>query len=427
MATAQNQQPVPGSLFGVPGGTLPIEENDTTVALSTTLQQGSSVTANGIIPLKQTDVILGWELLNTWAYTGTAGTGQTVTLSPYWPWNLLGPIKLNMQNQYNAIDVLSGRDLAFFLNYRPRWIKQDLEGASALYASPKGSNAATGYPVSTYTQSALLTGANNSFSSGTPVSTTFALRLPASIEFDQYFPLDIAGNLVGQPGRAICSPQFMGGTTRIIVPQITYAQGFGTLDTSPLNTTALTPTSDSASTYATASNALTIRRYGFYSSNDVRFLPPVQPWQYALKSFQYPINGQTQINVPIPNDAGQLLSLWIWLWDPTLNSGAGGAIAMSNVANCRLLYGSSLKRFDDTPTTAQYRWIQQHNTLPPAGFIGWDMALAPDGRLMNWAGVLNTLTTNAITVQIQFASGYTPSTTAYAVVGYEALQYVVPQ
>lgn len=425
MPTQQAAQPIPGSLFGVPGGTLPIEENDTTVALSTTLQQGSSVTANGIIPLKQTDVILGWELLNAYTYTATTGSQQTVTVSPFYPYNLYGPIKLSMQNQYNAIDVLSGRDLAFFLNYRARWYQNDYR--NALYASAVGNNAATGYAMSTWNQSALLQTANFSYSSTTAQTSNFFLRLPASIEFDQYFPLDIGGNLVGQPGRAIVSPQYMGGTTRIIVPQITYAQGFGTLDTSPMFTTTSSNSGATASTYATAANALTIRRYGFYSTNDVRFLPPVQPWQYALKSFQYPINGQTQINVPIPNDAGQLLSIWIWLWDPTLNSNAGGAISLSNVQYCRLLYGSSLKRFDDTPTTAQYRWIQQHMELPPAGFIGWDMALAPDGRLMNWGGTLNTLTTNAIQVQVVFNSGYTPSSTAYAVVGYEALQYVVPQ
>jgi hypothetical protein len=65
--------------------------------------------------------------------------------------------------------------------------------------------------------------------------------------------------------------------------------------------------------------------------------------------------------------------------------------------------------------------------LPPVGFIGWDMALMSDGRLSNWGGTLNTLTTNAITIQLNTASGYSFASSAYAVVGYEALQYVVPQ
>jgi hypothetical protein len=148
-----------------------------------------------------------------------------------------------------------------------------------------------------------------------------------------------------------------------------------------------------------------------------------------LKSFQFPIGGQGgQVNIPLPNDLGQALSLWVWLWDPTLNSAAGGGVVIgTNITNCRLLYGSSLKRFDDTPFTMQYRWVQQHAQLPPVGFIGWDMALMADGRLANWGGCLNTLTTNAITIQLQTLSTYSFASTAYAVVGYEALQYVVPQ
>jgi hypothetical protein len=73
----------------------------------------------------------------------------------------------------------------------------------------------------------------------------------------------------------------------------------------------------------------------------------------------------------------------------------------------------------------QARWIQQHCALPPAGFVGCDMALNPDGRLMNNGGCLNTLTTNNVNVNIVL--GVAMSSTAYIVVGTEALQYVVPQ
>jgi hypothetical protein len=73
----------------------------------------------------------------------------------------------------------------------------------------------------------------------------------------------------------------------------------------------------------------------------------------------------------------------------------------------------------------QARWIQQHDSLPAAGFIGWDCAYNPDGRLMNNGGVLNTLTTNAINVALTLSTS--GSSSSYAVVGTEALQYVVPQ
>jgi len=71
--------------------------------------------------------------------------------------------------------------------------------------------------------------------------------------------------------------------------------------------------------------------------------------------------------------------------------------------------------------------VQQHDELPPIGFIGWDMALMPDGRLSNWGGILNTLTTNAVTIQLVTLGTYTFSASAYAIVGRELLQYVVPQ
>jgi hypothetical protein len=171
-----------------------------------------------------------------------------------------------------------------------------------------------------------------------------------------------------------------------------------------------------------------MRRYGYYSSRDVRVMPPVQPWQYALKSFQFPLsNASGQINIPLPNDDGQVLSLWVFLFDPTLNSSAGGGVSLANIQYARVLYGSSLKRFDDTPVTAQYRWQQQHDQLPPAGFIGWDLALAEDGKLENSGSCLNTLSTNAITIQLNTISTYTFSSGAYASVGRELLNYVVPQ
>jgi hypothetical protein len=427
MPTAQQTQAtaLPGSLFGVPGGTLPIEEPDTTQSLATVQSAATSTPVNGIFPFKQTDVVLGWELIENYTATVTAGTGQTITVSPFFPFTLFGPTKLSFQNQYNVIDVVNMRDLGFFLSYRARWYQNDFRNAN--YAAPVGQLATAGFPVSTWNQANLNLTPNGTFTGS--VNVNFAIRFPASIELDHYYPLDISGNMVGAPGRAILSPQYMGGTTRIISPSLTLSAGFGTLDTSPFATTALTPTTDTASTITAATVSTTIRRYGFYSSNDERVLPPVQPWQYALKSFQYPIANQSgTINIPLPNDDGQILSLWVWLWDPTLNSSEGGGVVIgTNIANCRLLYGSSLKRYDDTPFTMQYRWVQQHDQLPPIGFIGWDMALMPDGRLSNWGGILNTLTTNAVTIQLVTLGTYTFSASAYAIVGRELLQYVVPQ
>jgi len=418
--TAASAQTVPGALYGVPGLTNPVEQYDSTQGLVTAGSGSSQVPINGIAPLEQTDVVLGWELFTTYsiATAPTAGTSQTLAVSPYAPYNIFGPTKLSLQNQYSPIDVLSGRDLGVFQSYRPRYLKTDVRNANL--ASPVLGAA---YGSGAWAESQLLEGAAAWSSTYTTAGKTFVMRLPASIEFDYYYPLDIEGNIVGNPGRAIVSPQYMGGTTRIVTPQLTLSQGLGGGDISPFTTTT---SGSTASTFtAGVGTNISIRRNAIYSANNPQVLPPVQPWQYALHTWQYPIGSQTKVQIPVPNDVGQILSIWVILWDPAAASGAGAAIAMSTVNTCQLKYGSGLFRFDDTPTTMQSRWIQQHATLPPAGFIGWDCALNPDGRLMNNGGVLNTLTTNAINVALTL--GTAGSAQTYAVVGTEALQYVVPQ
>lgn len=424
---AQNQQQqgqvVPGAMYGAPGYTNPVEQLDTTQGLVTTGSGSQQNTINGITPLAQTDVVLSWDLFITYSFSTapTAGTGQTLSVSPYAPYNMLGPVTLSLQNQYKPIDVLSGRDLAIFQSYRSRYLRSDRRNANL--ASPVLSAA---YSSGLWCEAQLLEGANVWSTTYTTTGKTFVVHLPASIEFDLYYPIDISGNLVGTPGRAIVSPQYMGGTTRIVTPKIALAQGLGTVDTSPFGTTALTGGSDTASTWAGGySTSLDITRNAIYSSNNPAALPPVQPWQYALHTWEYGAGAQTKITVPIPNDVGQILSIWVLLFDPGSAGGPGAPVAMSSITYCDLKYGSGLYRFQDTPTRMQARWIQQHGTLPAAGFVGWDLAYQPDGRLTNQGGVLNTLTTNAI--QVVLTLGTAMSANGYVVVGTEALQYVVPQ
>jgi hypothetical protein len=422
-ATQQQAQVTPGSLYGVPGLTNPVEQFDTTQGLVTAGSGSAQVPVNGLQPLAQTDVVLSWELFVTYSFADhpTAGTGQTLSVSPYAPYNMFGPVALSLQNQYKPIDWLSGRDGAVFQSYRGRYLRSDRRNANL--ASPVLGAA---YSSGVWAEAQLLEAASAWSTTYTTTGATFVLRLPVSIEFDYYYPLDISGNVVGSPGRAIVSPQYMGGTTRIVTPRLTLAQGLGGADNSPFGTTTLTADDDTASTWTTGfSTEISIRRNAIYSANNAAVLPPVQPWQYALHTWEYPLAAQSRATIPVPNDVGQILSIWVILWDPEANSGAGGAIAMSAVDTCQLKYGSGLFRFDDTPTTMQARWIQQHDTLPAAGFIGWDMAYNPDGRLMNNGGCLNTLTTNAIQIVLGLNSPGSAST--YAVVGTEALQYVVPQ
>jgi hypothetical protein len=425
-APSQQQQQamtVPGAMYGAPGYTNPVEQNDTTEGLVTAGSGSGQNSINGITPLAQTDIVFEWYLFITYSFADapTAGTGQTLSVSPYAPYNMLGPVTLSLQNQYKPIDVLSGRDLGIFQSYRGTYLRSDRRNANL--ASPVLGAA---YASGLWTEAQLLEGADVWSTTYTTTGKTFVVHLPASIEFDLYYPLDVSGNLVGTPGRAIVSPQYMGGTTRIVTPKIALAQGLGTVDTSPFGTTTLTAGDDTASTWTTGySTDLTIRRRAVYSSNNPAALPPVQPWQYALSTWEYGCGAQSKITVPIPNDVGQILSLWVLGFDPAAANGAGAPLAMSAVNFCQLKYGSGLYRYDDTPTTMQARWIQQHDTLPAAGFIGWDLAYQPDGRLANQGGVLNTLTTNAI--QIVLTLNAAMSAQGYLVVATESLQYVVPQ
>ena len=322
-ATATQAQTVPGALYGVPGLTNPVEQTDTTNGLVTAGSGSASTPVNGIQPLAQTDVVLSWELFTTYtiATAPTAGTGQTLGVSPFTPYNIYGPIKLSLQNQYAPVDVLSGRDLAIFQSYRPRYLRSDRRNANL--SSPVLSSA---YPSNAWAQSQLVEPANDWTTTTTTTGRTIVHRLPVSIEFDYYYPLDITGTIVGNPGRAIVSPQYMGGTTRIVTPQITIAQGLGGGDLSPFTTTTLTAGGDTASTFSAGiGTSLIIRRNAIYSSNNPQALPPVQPWQYALHTWSYNVGASTTFNIPIPIDVGQMLSLWILLWDPAAASGAGAA------------------------------------------------------------------------------------------------------
>ena len=230
----QSGQITPGSMYGAPGYTNPVEQLDTTQGLVTAGAGGQQNTINGITPLAQTDVVLGWDLFVTYSFATApvGGTGQTLSVSPYAPYNMLGPVTLSLQNQYKPIDVLSGRDLGIFQSYRGRYLRSDRRNANL--ASPVLGAA---YSSGVWCEAALLEAANVWSTTYTTTGKTFVVHLPASIEFDLYYPLDISGNLVGTPGRAIVSPQYMGGTTRIVSPKIALAQGLGTVDTSPFGTT----------------------------------------------------------------------------------------------------------------------------------------------------------------------------------------------
>jgi hypothetical protein len=409
------QTAAPGQFFDVPGiggGTQWTDQYDSTVSLSTTLSQQAQVPVNGIIQFRQTDVVVDWLLEVAVSQTYTAGT-STLTTSPYAPWNQLGPIKLPIQNQYNSVDVENGIDLYIFNLIRPyRKFSHNNQ-----YAAPLGSWAggtAQGYEAIANAQPNLIV--PSQWTTAT-TSWTQQLRIPASITLDVYYDLAITGEPTGTPPHsAIVSPQYMAGSTRVITPTITANPGSGaTLDIGPVNIGS--GTGSFAGTLTTS-----IRRKAIYSA-DPALLPPVYGWQYRWRTTRFNLNGVSTRQLQLPLDTGQILSVYIRMFDPSANSGLGAPIAFNNsvMTQVQLQYGSGLYWFNGTPAELQAQWMELHNQLLPPGVFAFDLCLDEAGRKTN-KRCLNTLTTSGIVVSMSFAAA--TSSTAYAVMGTESLVYV---
>lgn len=416
MNNATATPPAPGQFFDVPGvggGTQWTDQYETTVTLATTLQTAAQVPVNGIIPFKQTDVVVDWQLEVAVSQTYTAGT-STLTTSPYAPWNQIGAVKLPIQNQYNSVDVESGIDLYIFNLIRP-W-RQTFMGAN-VYANPDGSPAggtATGYEATGNAQPNLIVPAQ-----WTTATTAYniLLRLPASITLDTYYDLAVTGEPTGAPPHAaIVSPQYMAGSTRVITPQVQFFAGSaGTVDLAPVNIGAGTGTFSGTATTS-------FRRKAIYAA-DPALLPPVYGWQYRWRTTRFNLNGVSQKDMQVPLDTGQLLMVYIRMFDPSANSGLGAPIAFNNstITRVQLQYGSGLFAFDGTPLELQADFVEKHHTLLPPGVFCFDLCQDERGNRTN-KRALNTLTTSGILIHLTFAAA--TSATAYAVMGTESLVYV---
>ena len=401
----------PGALFGVPGITQRFEQYDTTQAAQTTLNQSSLASWNNVNPLQKTDVVNWWELVVTWTNVYTLGT-EVVALSPMAPYNLFQNLNLQMQGQYKPLDVVSGFDAALFQLYRP------MRGSAQMAYQPNmGAN-----PANTFANAAIpqanLVATPSMTATSSPVP--FILEIPGSLWFDQYWDLAEDGTVLGPPISAYVSPQYMGGGERIVTPRTQFAPGFvASQDNGPLYIT----TSGTVTAF-TSTVSIDVRRVGVYAMTDPSTMPPVFNWQYSRHARQYPILGAVKVDVPI-TDYGQVLSIFTRLFDPALNSGAGGPVNITNCTKCQVLYGSNLPKYDDVPETAQKRFLDQHGFLPPQGTMIWDMAITDTGGYVTNAKALNTLTNANCKVHLEFAAANGTST--YVSLGIEALVFVSNQ
>lgn len=388
----------PASLFGAPGITRPLEQKENNDNAVTALSQANATQALGYIPLRQTDVIYGWQLQLTHAVTPTAGTGA-ITVSPYFPDNFLGTTQLNMQNQFSTINVESGIDLALFQAIRPM---RKSDRRNGLYTTT----------TNLYNPATDIVSLSNYTNASTSILRRY--EFPAGMWFDQYFELDAAGNaLTSAPLRAFVSPQYMAGTARIVTPILNFNPLAGSkADQGPYTVTGNATLADSVTQ--------NWRRIGIYQPMGAEDSPPVFNWQYVRRTQRFSLSGVSSANLLVPLN-GQILSVYVRMFDPS-SGGVGAPIAISAVSECDVQYGSGLYRYQDTPTDTMARFIAQHgSTLLTTGLLAWDFALDDQDNLTN-RYALNTMNTSGIQVSLTFTGAQ--SSTAYAVVGVEALQYV---
>lgn len=418
--TQTQQAPMPGQFFDVPGiggGTQWTDQDENTTNLVTTLVSGAQAQAQGIVQMKQTDVVVDWQMFLSIAGTYTTGT-SALTASDWAPWNWIQATKLLIQNQYSSVDVESGIDLYIFNLIRP-W-RQTFARANVL-ANPAGSplgGTATGFEKTTLSQ----VNQTNNTPAGqwTTATTAFgsALRLPASCTFDVYYDLTVDGQLNPQmpgPHRAIVSPQYMAGATRIIAPQITYAAGnSATLDVGPVNIGAGT------GTFTLGAATLGFRRKAIYSSRP-EVLPYAYAWQYRWQTRRFGLSGVSKATLQVPQDAGQVLCLYVRMFDPAANGGLGAPINITALTNIQFQYGSALFAFNGTIQQLQVDFMEKHGALLPNGVFCLDLMLDECGYRSN-KRALNTLTTAGIVIAVTFTGAQSAS--AYAVMGIESLVYV---
>lgn len=395
-----------GGLFNLPGITYwsyQVENNDQT---SLTLASGNQTVFQFPASLANTDVLYREIVDVSLALTQAVNAGSVFT-SPYQPYNYVGPVQISMQNQFNTIDVPSGIDLKIFELIRPEFYNEgnnyfEQNANTGLITQGQQAN------LSTFT-------AAPTFVNGT---VKFSLDLPFGIWFDRYFDLDPDGQLRNlAPVRAFVTPQLMSGSNRVVTPRMTFnAILASNTDNGPFVVNAAGPT-------ASGSVTLGWQRKIIYQPKAQTDTPVLWGWQYSREAKQYSLSSRSTADILLPT-TGQLLMCYYRLYDPSAASG-GNAIALSNVKNIWLQYGSGLYKFQDTALRAQRRFQRQHtNLFPPEGVLVHDMVLDEQGYASN-QNALNTLDTSSCKVHFDFTG--TLSSTAYVIIGVEALRFVTQQ
>ena len=348
-----------------------------------------------LVPLNNTDIVTDFDFLFTFKGTSNAYTG-TGNLSPYFPYNFVNQLKLPYQS--NAVSAANQ-------DAHKLWLMDVLRrnnrryGASGLLSDQKAL-LSTGYTPQT------LLGSSGSYAIAPSTAETyqFRIKVPVAMYFDRFYDSDASGKL-GAIDDVYVSPLFMSSIGRSITPVIQLNPVWGTrYDQSPLVQTGSLTT---AATWTDNGSNLSIQRNGFREPDGAVALPPAFNWAYNIDYNEIAFAGTAKASFTLPLQ-GQLLSVTCVMFDPSLNSNAGGVIPVANINTAVLQYGAGIAKYNDVPITLQTRMLENYGVLPTDGVFTWDMYSETRSNV----DAINTYTTSAVKFNLDLGSN-TPGAGAY--------------
>lgn len=434
MASAAPTSVIPAQ-FGVPPYSDEFEAPENNTGLTTVLNKSSTVPISGVVAFKQTDVIYAWLHEMAFTYTLTAST-DVINVSPYYPYTFCGLYRLNMQQQYPAIDVNSLIDLAVV--GRTRALSNSQQGLMQWYvpgtlgtAPANGATAAASgnpflWPWTTQTPQVDLEPA---YASGVATALQIPIYAPACAYFDAYWELTYDGLPLSGPHNGYVSPQDMAGYARVVTPDMTFNALFIAATALPgsLDTALFGGNPGTAATLPNPTLTHRFQRIGVLGNTDPEVLPGPTNWQYNIAHQRTSLVGRQSIDIPLNGVfLGQIMGIFVRLFDQSSASPAtlGGNPIPLNFAtetNIYLQYGGNSVRIQGRPQDFQRRFLDQHRFMPPAGYLIIDLATDRQGWTSN-AYLLNTLREAGVTLHIDFASSQ--SATAYAEVIVDGLRWI---
>jgi len=398
----QSQQPtatlLPG-LFGLPQGSLPLYGHDTTVDFPVTLGPTTQVQQQ-LKNVQNTDVIANYRLnlnLSVTAPTNST-TPSDVMPSGFQPYSALQNVTLSIQNVFNSLNS-NGIDLAIKNILWPwsRGARYDVVATTCYYPSLVETKPYGGGTVA-------LPNANIFYDLG-----------PAQY-FDHYYEVDLAtGRAISVNGvisqRIFAGVQYMGGTTRVIVPSLTFSPILGSNQNQALYT-------GTATTNGSGTATLTLDREGWFSQTSPAKMPAVTNWVPQFTTSFITIGSATEWVYEIPKSY-QVLGLIFRFFDPSTNAPPTALITRATVQ-----VGSGIQLFDGSGTTVIKRMFDQFNLLTqliPQSTYVFDFSHNHNGEITN-AHAINTYVTNGCIVKFELPSGMSSQFGAY--VSLYGLQYV---